>query len=109
MLWLNNKTFRYNRFLLNSTEPEQVGIKQELINYKTQTTNYNVRLSAGLFGGNDQNQFFFGILDFFIKFVCYLEFIIWCLTGILKNFINKYFSKNCQKIFIKGLTGILIS
>jgi hypothetical protein len=34
-LWLNNKTVRYNRFLLNSTEPEQVGIKQELVNYKT--------------------------------------------------------------------------
>jgi hypothetical protein len=47
-------------------------------------------MSVCLLGGNDQNQFF-------------LEFIIWCLTGILKNFINKYFAKNDQRIFIKGL------
>jgi len=29
------------------------------------------RAGAGLFGGNDQNQFFFGILDFFIG-ICLL-------------------------------------
>ena len=38
-----------------------------------------------------------------LVFVCYLEFIIWYLTGILKKFVNKYFAKNGQKIFIKGL------
>jgi hypothetical protein len=32
-----------------------------------------------------------------------LVFIIWCLSDILKNSINKYFAKNGQKTFIKGL------
>ena len=46
------------------------------------------------------------LLEFYISllgFVCYLEFIIWYLTGVLKNFINKYFDKNDLKIFIKRL------
>jgi hypothetical protein len=42
-------------------------------------------------------------LSGWLEFICYFEFIIWCLTGILKKFINKYFAKNGQKIFIKGL------
>jgi hypothetical protein len=77
-------------------------------------------MSAGLFGGNDQAEL--GSIELssmtktrlrravclefcacLLVFVCYLEFIIWCLTDILINSINKYFAKNGQKTFIKEL------
>jgi hypothetical protein len=56
------------------------------------------RAGAGLFGGNDQAElgsielssmtkisFFWNFRFLSLVFVCYLEFIIWCLTGILKK------------------------
>ena len=85
------------------------------INIKLQCPPVPVRSGTGLFGGNDQNQTSANSVEPFVwnfvlvYFYWYLEFIIWCLTGILKNFIKKYFAKNDQKTFIKELLYLRIT
>jgi hypothetical protein len=66
-------------------------------------SNHKLQINIKLQCPNDQNQFFLEFCACLLVFVCYLEFVIWCLSDILINSINKYFAKNGQKTFIKGL------